>query len=159
LKPRFKRTGLFFVAAVVVLLAGSLGAFRGSAAAALYTGFGLQPEAKKISIDLGFWLGVGVSVGVALLWSAAMVKCSAEWVERTVHRARGVVGTGVFFGILAGIASTLVLHLGLQIAADIFRPEGLLLGFGVGISAHLLLGLLGGLLWLAALPKVPPSEA
>lgn len=157
--PRFKRTGLYVVAAVVVLLAGAVGTFLGLGAVMLYTGFGLQPEAKRISADLGAWLGGGTGVGVALLWSAAMLKCSAEWAAITVGRVRGVVGTGAFFGLLAGIASSLVLHLGLQIAVGDFRIDEILLGLGCGIAAGLLVGIVAGLLWLAALPKVAPPEA
>ena len=154
--PGFQRTGLFVVAAVVVVLAGAAGAFFGLLATVLYEGFGMRTEVA-LPAGLGPVIGGLGGVAVAVLWSSGMMRLSAAWAGQSLRRGRSVLGTGSLFGLFAGIASSLVLHAGLQAAAGHLQLDMFLVGLGFGIPAGLLVGVLGSLLWLGALPKPPPA--
>jgi hypothetical protein len=142
--------------AVLVALAGAaVGGFFGSAAGMwLYPGLEFtergEPHFSELHTTAGRALGAGSGVAVAVGWSLLMRRMSVG--------ASGlkIVANGAGLGVVAGIVSTLVVHVGLAAVAGRWPDPGWLGAVGMyvalmGAPAGLATGLACGLVaWGAA---------
>lgn len=141
---------------VVALASAGLGALLGALAGGLYawgSGGGAVRNHQELEVEHplaaagGAWLGAALGLGAGVAWVAWMRRRRA-WRHRAIFLARGLGG-----GLLAGALCAGLLHLGLQLAfgwKDALSKH--LLGQLFALGPGLLLGLVGGALWMAASP-------
>jgi hypothetical protein len=124
--------------AIVTALAAIAGGFCGFIAAVGYAG----RIDIRLCMLLGIVLGGGSGLAAGIFWCRIL--------RRTVERdGEGrMVGPGAGYGLLAGLASTVVLHAGLSIGS--LNPTGLQflpIGFACALAVGAPLGAIGGF-WL-----------
>jgi hypothetical protein len=146
-----------FVALTIIVCAaaGFAGFFFGALAAG---GYGQEPGAPNFEVVLpgGMLLGTasGLLVGGAWCWYMIRLARSEPGVPLILQ--------GALFGLLSGLASTLVLHAGLMANSGMVNLPVLGIGLLCGIVAGLVVGLMGGVLCkvarILARRPVPPAE-
>lgn len=132
-------TGLaVFVGAAAGILAGLLGGF----AALTYGGMALLPRGAATTMESLLQVGV--------VWGALTgVIAAAMWCWVMFHRvARGrmerLTAWGAWSGVLAGVFSTVLLHVGLMVTAGTTEVSGMLLGLVFGVPVGAILGAISG---------------
>ncbi len=146
-KPPSRTWPFVILAILVCVAAGLVETFFGALAAGGYE-MGVEAEADQgaesggrnlFPFSTGIVLGAvsGILVGAAWCWPMI----------RLARRGPGMslVGNGILYGILAGVGSTVVLHLGLVIATREANLPIIGIGFLCGVVAGFFVGLISGL--------------
>lgn len=153
--PRSKAFAV--LVAIIAVAASALGALCGALALALYSpgDFALVPrDAPGAPLALGPVLGAASSLGAGLLWGLAMLRLSARWRALPKTPFVRILGAGTGLGLAAGVAATLLLHAGLQLAAGQGSLHGFVIGLLFGAPAGVGLGVLSAAAWLALLGRL-----
>lgn len=130
--PRVHR----IILTIVVCAAGTLvGAFFGLLGGVPYAG----PDIKVPLI--GHWIGGAAGLLAGIVWCAVMTRMTAGGLRR------GVVRAGFWLGIAAGVVATLILHVGLMMAAGHWTYVGIGIGLPCGVVAGAVTGLICGAIW------------
>jgi len=120
----------------VSVVAALVGAFFGGVAGQMYVSEGVRAEAKLASA--GMWWGAGSGFVVGLLWCQAMIAIAVRFGPRKLGRI------GAVCGLVAGVLSTLVLHIALAQVAGLggvgLVREGLLFGIPAGLVVGVICG-------------------
>jgi hypothetical protein len=132
-------TGLaVFVGAAAGILAGLLGGF----AALAYGGLDLLPRGAATTMESLSRVGVvwGALTGVI----AAAMWCWVMFHRVACGRTERLTAWGAWSGLLAGVFSTVLLHVGLMVTAGTTEILGMLLGLVFGVPVGAILGAISG---------------
>ncbi|HCF57953.1 MAG TPA: hypothetical protein DFS52_08175 [Myxococcales bacterium] len=83
-----------------------------------------------------------------------MLRLSARWRALPKTPFVRILGAGTGLGVAAGVAATLLLHAGLQLAAGQGSLHGFVIGLFFGAPAGVGLGVLSATAWLVLLGRL-----
>lgn len=159
--PNQVRPAPLIIFLLFVCAAGAVtGGFFGLLAALLYLAVSDHSLVSVVRSDYAGLVGAGSGLVAALLWCRIMIPRSIA-----SYRA-GLPSGGTRFGILAGVVSATLLHVGLMYLADRVQIGSLLVGVIFGVVVGAMVGALCGALcrravraaWPDAVPSVPPAN-
>jgi hypothetical protein len=138
-----RRKSLTGLAVFVGIAAGLLAGLLGALAALTYGSLSLMPGDGSTTTlaslpEVGAVWGAVTGVIAAAIWCWVMFRQVAR------GRTERLTACGTWTGLLVGVLSTILLHVGLMIAAGTTEIQGMLLGLVFGIPAGAILGAISG---------------
>ena len=139
----------------VSIASAALSAFFGWLAAALHNELLASKRhtepvvAPDLVMVAGTLFGLLAGLLAALIWLYVMRRHTLRLAQRPTNLSAILIATGVGMGLLAGIAATFLLHLGLYaLTLRLDRVlDGTALGLIFGVPVGLILGLICGISW------------
>lgn len=148
-RPRLAPLVLFIV--FVCAVAAGTAWILSHLATLLYMEAGPYHMGSRVPLRMAGWLGVGSGLVAGALWCRIMIPRSMDRFRS--NRPPGGVGIGV----LAGVVSATLLHIGLMYLAERIQIGALIVGLVFGIVVGAALGAVCGLICRATIRAAWPT--